>query len=104
VSARLQADKVQLGKLRKARTLLADGGIIEDSPPARRQPIAPGSIEDRVLSIVRESSEPLRMREILAGEHGAPEHIVSKTVTKLVKARRLTATGATLTRRYSVKG
>lgn len=64
---------------------------------------APGTVPDRVLSIVGESEEDsVTLQQILKAKHGAKDHHVKLAVRGLVKSGHLVATGATMSRRFSL--
>lgn len=74
--------------------------------PTRRKPrhINPGTIEDRVLEIVREHEGPIAMPQILSAKTGAKEHDVVSTVRALVRSGHLEATGGMRARQYHIPG
>jgi hypothetical protein len=79
-----------------------------EDTPARRKPrpapsrVEPGSIPDRIREIVSESDEPMSLAQILKAKHGCKDYMVKTALRELVRAGHLTATGATLSRRFSL--
>ncbi len=80
------------------------GGDIERTPVrAKSKRPDPGTIPDRVLSIVGESEEDsVTLAQILQSKHGAKDQHVKVAVRGLVKSGHLVATGATHSRRFSL--
>lgn len=81
------------------------GGGDSDIAPSKstgKRPAA-GTIPDRVLAIVGESGgEPMSLTAILSAKHGAKDSHVRTAIRQLVKSGHLVATGATLSRRFSL--
>ena len=57
---------------------------------------------DRIREIVSESDEPMSLAQILKAKHGCKDYMVKTALRELVRAGHLTATGATLSRRFSL--
>jgi hypothetical protein len=67
---------------------------------ARRKPLAPGSLGDRLVEIVTEAKAPVKRAHL--DEHaGAKPYHVGLTLKDLVADQRLVTLGATSTRRYA---
>lgn len=66
--------------------------------------INPGTLEDRILEIVREHEGPISRPEILTAKTGAKEQDVTNTIRSLVRAGHLEATGGMRARRYHIPG
>ncbi len=62
--------------------------------------VKPGSIEDRVLSIARESDAPVHMQALIEGTKASDYH-TRKAVNALIEAGLLLVVGAGVTRRYT---
>lgn len=69
----------------------------------RRSPIAPGSVPDRLLELLRESDQPMKLAALLEGAKARP-NTVKEALRALVAAKRIVKLGATLSLRYALPG
>jgi hypothetical protein len=69
--------------------------------PRRASPVAPGTIEDRILSVLKAAGEPVPPR-VLVQECKADRLVVQKACKRLEADKRIVGTGVTMSRRYAL--
>jgi len=74
---------------------------VKVSARKKREPIAAGSLADRIISMLREAGEPTK-KALIVKHAGALEYDVALTLKELVADARIVKTGTTASTRYQL--